>query len=168
MSALMLLVMVTLQTILSPPTFAELLHWLTVVTRSVELMTKVPLPPGQGSMAQFRCSVVTELVMPPLMVLTIVTSHSTTVEAPPGPGPMPLHWNCDGAAEAGAASRINATKENAVERTATSSTAARDLRLLTLVCGQIACSPIPLLPSLKARTANQPDGPHAQKSGNLS
>ena len=91
-SALMLLVIDTRQVIGWAASLSEALHWVTLVTRLVERLTKVPLEPPHGSLAHRRVTVVTDPLVAPLMVLTTVTEHCITVVAPPGPGPMPLHW----------------------------------------------------------------------------
>jgi hypothetical protein len=90
-SALMLFVMVTRQVIGCAASLSEPLHWLTLVTRLVELVVNVPFPGGQGPSEHCRVSVVFELVVPPLIVLTTVTVHVIAVVAPVGPGPMLLH-----------------------------------------------------------------------------
>lgn len=90
-SALMLFVMFTVQVIGCAASLLEPLHWLTFVTRSVELLTKVPFPPGHGSRAHSRVKVVVELDTPPSSVLTTVTVQVSAVVAPMAPGPMLLH-----------------------------------------------------------------------------
>lgn len=74
---------------------SELLHWVTDVTKSPELVVKVPLPPGQGSREHCRLTVVDEDTTPPLIVLVMVTEQVSPVVAPAGPGPIPLHWSID-------------------------------------------------------------------------
>lgn len=91
-SALMLLVILTVQVIGCAASLSEPLHWFTEVTRSVEWLTKVPLPGAHGSRPQSRVTVVTEPSVPPLIVLTTVTVQVIRVVAPRGPGPMLLHW----------------------------------------------------------------------------
>jgi len=92
-SALMLLVIVTVQVVVCAASFPEPLHWVTLVTRSFELVTKVPLPESHGSPAHKRSTVTDELVVPPLMVFTTVTVHTMAVVAPPGPALRLLHWS---------------------------------------------------------------------------
>jgi len=91
-SALMLLVIRTVQVIGCAASLSEPLHWLTEVTRLVDFVTKVPLPGAHGSRPQSRMTVVTELCVPPSIVFTTVTSHVMRVVAPAGPGPTLLHW----------------------------------------------------------------------------
>jgi hypothetical protein len=91
--ALMLFVMVTTHLIGCAASLPDPLHWLTAVTRSVELVTNVPFPGAQGSREHCRVMVTVELVESPLMVLTTVTMQVIRVVAPPGPGPTSLHWS---------------------------------------------------------------------------
>jgi len=65
---------------------------LTSVTRLVDALRNVPFPGGHGSNAHSRVITVVEPVVPPLIVFTTVTVQSIAVVAPPGPGPMSLHW----------------------------------------------------------------------------
>ena len=89
------------------------MHWLMSVTRSVELLVNVPLPPGQASSEHCRVSVVVDDVVPPLIVLTTVTVHVMPVVAPAGPGPTLLHWSrVMTAATAGAAPRLIAAADS--------------------------------------------------------
>ena len=71
---------------------AELLHWVTRVTRLVDLLVKVPLPPGHGPRVHLRVTVVVEPVLAPLIVLTTVTVQVNPVVAPVGLPLRPLHW----------------------------------------------------------------------------
>jgi len=89
-SALMLSMISTVQVTGPAASLSEPLHWLTVVTRSVEVWGT---PAGaHGLLWQVADTVVVELVRPPLMVLTMRTVQAMEVVAPPGPGPIPLHW----------------------------------------------------------------------------
>lgn len=90
-SALMLLVIVTLHTMGCAASLSEPLHWATLVTRLVELVVNVPLPGGQGPSRHWRTTVTVEPVVVPLMVLTTVTEHVSAVVAPSALGPMLLH-----------------------------------------------------------------------------
>lgn len=92
-SALMLFVMATVHVIGWAASLLEPLHWVILVTRLVELLVNVPFPDGHGSEEQVRTTVVVELVVPLLIVLTTVTSQSRPVVAPPVPGPTLLHWS---------------------------------------------------------------------------
>ena len=90
---LTLFVMLTRQVIRGgAASLAELLHWVTLVTRLVDLLVKVPLPPGHGPRAHWRVTVVVEPVLVPLIVLTTVTVQSNRVVAPVGLPLRPLHW----------------------------------------------------------------------------
>jgi len=114
-SALMLLVTETVQVIGCAASLLEPLHWVISVTRFVELLVNVPFPDGHGSREQVRITVVVELVMPPLIVLTTVTAQSKPVVAPPGPGPTLLHWSTVmDAATAGEGRTAIPAKENAL------------------------------------------------------
>ena len=118
-SALMLFVMVTSQVIGCAASLSELLHWRTTVTRLVELVVNVPFGDEQGPRAHCRVTVVVELVVVPLTVLTTVTVHFIPVVAPSALEPWPLHWSMAmGAALAGPAGTIKPASENAL-RTAT-------------------------------------------------
>jgi hypothetical protein len=90
-SALMLFVMVTRQVIGCAASLSEPLHWLTLVTRLLEKVVNVPFPGGHGPREHWRVTVVFELVVPLLIVLTTVTVQVIAVVAPVGPGPMLLH-----------------------------------------------------------------------------
>ena len=90
-SALMLFVIVTRQVIGCAASLSEPLHWSMLVTKLVELLVNVPFPGGHGPSEHWRVSVVLELVVPPLIVLTTVTVQVIAVVAPVGPGPMLLH-----------------------------------------------------------------------------
>lgn len=77
-----------------------------------------PLPGGHGSLAHERLTVTVELVTPLLIVLTTVTSQVIAVVAPPGPGPMLLHWlMATFAARAGGELAVPAKKNVVVSRT---------------------------------------------------
>jgi hypothetical protein len=89
--ALMLLVMVTSQVMWCAASLSEPLHWLTRVTRLVDLVVNVPLPGAHGPNAHFRSTVVVELRFVPLIVFTTITLQIIRVVAPFGPGPTPLH-----------------------------------------------------------------------------
>ena len=89
------------------------LHWLTSVTKSVELLVNVPLPPGQASSEHCRVRVVVDDVVPELMLLTTVTVHVIPVVAPAAHGPTLLHWSSVmAAAAAGDAPRLRAATDN--------------------------------------------------------
>lgn len=93
--ALMLLVMVTSQVIggaLIAESLAELLHWVTWVTKLVELVVPVALGPVHGPSVQCRNTVVVELRLVPLIVLTTVTVQVIPVVAPLAVPLSPLHW----------------------------------------------------------------------------
>ena len=90
-SALMLLVIVTRQVIGCAESLSEPLHWVTSVTRLVECVVNVPLPGGHGPSKHCRVTVVVELLVPPLMVLTTVTVQVMAVVAPIALGPTLLH-----------------------------------------------------------------------------
>ena len=73
---------------------AELLHWVTLVTRLVDLVVTVPFPPpGHGPLAHRRVTVVVEPRVAPLIVLTTVTVQSNRVVAPVALPLKPLHWS---------------------------------------------------------------------------
>ena len=115
-SELTLFVMLTRQTIRGgAASLAEPLHWVTLVTTSVDLVVRdVTFPPGHGPRLHWRVTVVVEPLVAPLMVLTTVTVQVSPVVAPCGVAPMLLHWlMAMGAALAGAAGRTNPAKENA-------------------------------------------------------
>jgi hypothetical protein len=120
-SALMLLVTLTVQLIGWAASLSDPLHWVMSVTRSAEPLVKVPFPPGQGSSEHCRVTVVDEDVIPELIVLTTVTVQVMPVVAPAGPGPTLLHWSTlSTAAAAGELPRLTAAAENeAVNRTPT-------------------------------------------------
>lgn len=110
----MLFVMLTVHVIGCAASLSEPLHWLISVTKLVELLVNVPFPDGQGSREQVLVTVVVELVVPLLIVLTTVTVQSIPVVAPPGPGPTLLHWSTEiFAALAGEGNRAIPAKENA-------------------------------------------------------
>ena len=92
-SALMLFVIRTVQVVGCAASLPDALHCRTSVTMSDEVVVVDPLPGGHGSLAHNRLTVTVELVTPPLIVLTTVTEQTMLVVAPPGPGPMPLHWS---------------------------------------------------------------------------
>jgi hypothetical protein len=89
----MLFVIATVQVIGCAASLSEPLHWLTVVTKLVELLVNVPFPDGHGSSEHSLVTVVVELVTPLLIVLTTVTVQVKAVVAPAGPGPKLLHWS---------------------------------------------------------------------------
>lgn len=123
-SALMLFVMVTLHVIGCAASLSEPLHWPTSVTRLVDLVVNVPFPGGHGSLAHSRVTVVVEPRVPPLIVLTTTTVQVIAVVAPPGPGPMLLHWSTAMfAARATEGGRANPAMENAPMTTTTAITA---------------------------------------------
>ena len=113
--ALMLLVILTRHvTRGGAASLAEPLHWVTLVTRLVELVVKVPFPDGHGPSEHCRVTVVVEPLVPPLMVLTTVTVQVTPVVAPGGVAPMLLHWlTAMTAADAVGDGRTSPTKANA-------------------------------------------------------
>jgi hypothetical protein len=90
---LMLFVMVTSQVIGCAASLSEPLHWLTDVTRSVELLVNVPFGDEHGPRVQVRVTVVVELVLVPRIVFTTVTEQVSPVDAPSAAGPCPLHWS---------------------------------------------------------------------------
>jgi hypothetical protein len=79
--------MLTLQTIVLPPTLSELLHWLTELTTSDALMTS----PVQAFSVQILVNVTLELLPVGVMLLMMFTLHVTLSGAPAGPGPRLLH-----------------------------------------------------------------------------
>lgn len=91
--ALMLLVMWTSQLIVWAASLSELLHCWTMVTRLLECVVNVPFGVEQGPSVHSRVTVVVELLVEPLIVLTTVTVHVIPVEAPSAFGPCPLHWS---------------------------------------------------------------------------
>jgi len=91
--ALMLLVTLTRHvTRGGAASLAEPLHWVTVVTRDVDVVVNVPLPGGHGPREHCRVTVVVEPRVFPLIVLTTVTVQVSPVVAPLGLPSMLLHW----------------------------------------------------------------------------
>ncbi len=132
-SARTLFTMRTWQLTFSPPTLSESLHWRTVVTRFTDWVRKVPLPGGHGSSAHSRVTVVVDPRVLPSIVFTTSTVQTIEMVAPPGPGPMPLHWSIAMlAARAADGSRVRPTTENAPVSMIRATTAARQVR------GQVA------------------------------
>ena len=85
-SALMSLVMVTVQVMGCVASLSDPLHWFTLVVRSLEVVVNVPLEPPQGSKEHCRVTVTVELRLPPAIVLTMLTSQRIAVVAPAAPG----------------------------------------------------------------------------------
>jgi hypothetical protein len=114
-SALMLFVMSTSQLIGCAASLSDPLHCFTSVTRLGEEVVNVPFADEQGPRVQFRVTVVVELVVVPLIVLTTLTAHVSPVVAPSALGPWPLHWSIVMvAACAVEGDRAAAAKENAL------------------------------------------------------
>ena len=86
-SALMLFLMVTSQVIGCAASLSEPLHCVTVVTRLVDLVVKVPFGDEHGPRVHCRVTVVVELVFVPRMVFTTVTVHVSPVDAPSAAAP---------------------------------------------------------------------------------
>lgn len=85
--ALMLFVIVTSQLIGCAASLSEPLHWVTLVTRLVERVVNVPFADEQGPRVHSRVTVVVELVVVPLIVLTTMTLQFSCVVAPSALGP---------------------------------------------------------------------------------
>ena len=83
---------VTSQLILCAASLSELLHCWIMVTRPLERVVNVPFGVEQGPSVHSRVTVVVELVVLPLIVLTTVTVHFIPVVAPSALGPWSLHW----------------------------------------------------------------------------
>ena len=84
---------VTSQLIVCAASLSELLHCWTMVTRLLERVVNVPFGVEQGPSEHSLVTVVVELVVVPLIVLTTVTVHFIPVVAPSARGPWPLHWS---------------------------------------------------------------------------
>lgn len=136
-SELTLFVMLTRQTIRGgAASLAEPLHWVTLVTTSVDLVVRdVTFPPGHGPRLHWRVTVVVEPLVAPLIVLTTVTVQVNPVVAPCGVAPMSLHWlTAMGAALAEGAGRTNPAKENAPMTATKAITMVRNLGLRAEFC----------------------------------
>jgi hypothetical protein len=91
-SELMLFVMCTVHVVVWAASLPEPLHWLTLVTRSVDdVVVGPPLPSGHGSSEHCRVTVTVDPRVAPSIVFTIVTSQVIPVVAPLGPAPTSLH-----------------------------------------------------------------------------
>jgi hypothetical protein len=120
--ALMLFVILTSQLIVWAASLSELLHCWTVVTTLLDRVVNVPFGVEQGPSRHSRVTVVTELVLLPLMVLTTVTVHLRSVVAPSAAGAWPLHWSMVVVAAWAAGGRATDVTENApvsITRTST-------------------------------------------------
>ena len=107
---------------------AELLHWVTLVTKLVDLLVNVPLPPGHGPRAHLRVTVVVEPRLAPSIVFTTVTEQVNPVVAPVGLPLRLLHWSTVLVAALAEAGKTTPARENALMPTAKAITIMRRVR----------------------------------------
>jgi hypothetical protein len=125
---------------------SELLHCLTAVTRLADFVVYVPFGVEQGPSVQSRVTVVVELVVLPLTVLTTVTVHFSAVVAPSGPGAWPLHWSITMVAAWASVGSARALTENApVSSTRAISVAAHPCREAGLAAVIVSVLMLPIL-----------------------